>query len=138
MKKEEEKRKKKPLAMSPSHLRSRNCCSNSRLSSSESPPMGSCLIQSKTPNHPHRFRAQSDTSSSTFPPFLSCTQFQQHQLYGAHHQAKSRATVSCLLSPEHSLPSPALSTGLSSFTSSTLLLKYHLTIKTFSNHCLIK
>ena len=120
--------------MSPSHLRSRNCCSNSHLSSSESPPMGSCLIQSKTPNHAHRFRAQSDTPSSTFPPFLSCTQFQQHQLYGAHHQAKSclRASVSCLLSPEHSLPSPALSTGLSSFTSSTLLLKYHLTIKTFS------
>lgn len=91
----EEKRKKKTLSMSSSHRRSRNCCSNSHLPSSGNPPMGSSLLQRKTPNHPHRYRAQSDAPSSTFPPFLSCTQSQQYQLYGAHHQAKSclRASV---------------------------------------------
>lgn len=95
VKKEEEeekegKRKKKTLSRSPSDLRSRNCCSNSPLSSSESPPTGgrpqTILIGSEPnvtpslqPSHPSSL-ALSFSSTSCMEHIIKQNPASEHRL----------------------------------------------------------
>lgn len=117
-KKEERKRKKKTLCTNSSHLGSRTCCYNSCVSFAEDLTVDAYPIQSKTPNHYGSHRALQDFPTVTPPPRPShCSSlFHSSSATPASWNTPSKILpqsiwVSYYLSPERSLPAPALQQG---------------------------